>query len=462
MTCSPTSTWPRWCAFHEERGGLATLALKAVDNPLEFGIVITREDGTIERFLEKPTWGQVFSDTINTGIYVLEPEIFDFIPEGVPVDFSADSFPSALAAGKPLYGYVADGYWEDVGTLEAYLSAHQDILDQRVQVDINGFQLRPGVWLGKGAEIDPSVVIDGPAVIGDNCVIGPGARLGQYCTLGPQRPGRRQRRPPALGGPRQQLSRARGCASTAACSGADRDLRDGVRCEEGAVLGDECLIGGHAEIKAGVKIYPFKTVEAGATVNSSIVWESMGSRSLFGRDGVRGLANVDISPELAVRLSMAWASTFEKGATVTTSRDTSRAARVLKRAIMVGCNAAGVNVDDLEAATVPVTRFQTTSSASKAGITVRLAPDDPQSVVFRFFDKEGIDVDETTQRKIERLYHREDFRRVLASEIGDIGFPPRSLEHYTAALIDSVDLSHAPGMPVSSWYSTIRSAPPAS
>ena len=429
-------------AFHEERGGLATLALKAVDNPLEFGIVITSEDGAIERFLEKPTWGQVFSDTINTGIYVLEPEIFDFIPEGVPVDFSADSFPRALAAGKPLYGYVADGYWEDVGTLEAYLSAHHDILDQRVQVDINGFQLRPGVWLGKGAEIDPSVVIDGPAVIGDNCVIGPGARLGQYCTLGRN----------VRAGDNAVLQRSvvhdnsylgSGVRIDGSVLGRGSDLRDGVRCEEGAVLGDECLIGGHAEIKAGVKIYPFKTVEAGATVNSSIVWESMGSRSLFGRDGVRGLANVDISPELAVRLSMAWASTFEKGATVTTSRDTSRAARVLKRAIMVGCNAAGVNVDDLEAATVPVTRFQTTSSASKAGITVRLAPDDPQSVVFRFFDKEGIDVDETTQRKIERLYHREDFRRVLASEIGDIGFPPRSLDHYTAALIDSVDLSAA-------------------
>ena len=89
--------------------GLATLALKAVDNPLEFGIVITNEDGSIERFLEKPTWGQVFSDTINTGIYVLEPEIFDFIPEGKSVDFSGESFPEALAAGKILAGQaVAD------------------------------------------------------------------------------------------------------------------------------------------------------------------------------------------------------------------------------------------------------------------------------------------------------------------------------------------------------------------
>ncbi|MBV8462065.1 MAG: mannose-1-phosphate guanyltransferase, partial [Acidimicrobiales bacterium] len=221
------------------------------------------------------------------------------------------------------------------------------------------------------------------------------------------------------------------------------DLREGVRTEEGVILGDECFVGAHASLSSGVKVYPFKTVEAGATVNSSIVWESRGARSLFGRDGVRGLANVDISPELAVRLALAWASTFEKGATVTTSRDTSRAARALKRAVMVGCNAAGINVDDLEVATVPVTRFQITSSTSQAGVTVRLAPDDPASVVLRFFDEDGLDVDEATQRKIERLYHREDFRRVLAREIGDIGFPPRSLEYYTAALVDSVDLSDA-------------------
>src|ERR1019366_8420460 len=325
--------------------------------------------------------------------------IFDFIPEGQPVDFSGESFPAALAAGKALYGYVADGYWEDVGTLEAYLKAHQDVLDQKVQVDINGFQLLPGVWLGKGAEIDPSVAIEGPAVIGDNCVIGPGARLGSHCTLGRN----------IRIGDNAVLQRSvvhdntylgSGVRIDGSVLGRGSDLRQGVRCEEGVVLGDECFVGAHAEIRAGVKISPFKTFEAGAIVNSSIVWESRGARSLFGRDGVQGLANVDISPELAVRLSMAWASTFEKGARVT-------------------------------------------SSSSMAGITVRLVPDDPQSVVLRFFDKDGIDVDESTQRKIERLYYREDFRRVLAREIGDIGFPPRSLEYYTAALINSVDLTAA-------------------
>ena len=102
--------------FHRRSRAMATLTLIRVDNPLEFGIVVTDSAGRIERFLEKPDWGQVFSDTINTGIYVLEPEVLDFIPEGRSFDFSRDLFPYLLENGYPLYGYVADGYWCDIGT----------------------------------------------------------------------------------------------------------------------------------------------------------------------------------------------------------------------------------------------------------------------------------------------------------------------------------------------------------
>jgi mannose-1-phosphate guanylyltransferase/phosphomannomutase len=424
--------------YHHSKGALATIALKAVENPLEFGIVITREDGSIERFLEKPTWGQVFSDTINTGIYVLEPEIFDFIADNRAVDFSEEVFPAVLEAGKPLFGYVAGGYWEDVGTLEAYLRAHQDILDEKVAVQVSGFPLRPGVWLGKGAEIHPSAQVRGPAVVGDNCSIAAGSVVGEYCVIGANvRIGDNASLERTVVHDNVFLSagvRLDGCVLGRSC-----DLRQGVRCEEGVVLGDETFVGAHAVIKSGVKVYPFKTVETGATVNTSIVWESRGARTLFGRLGITGLANVDISPELVMRLSMAWASTLEKGATITASRDTSRAARVLKRAIMVGCNAAGVNVEDLEVATVPVTRFQVRTGSSLGGITVRLFERDTQSVIIRFFDQDGIDIAEVAQRKIERLYHREEFRRALAAEIGDIGFPPRALELYTAALTEAVD-----------------------
>src|SRR5207244_13617061 len=117
---------------HQDAGALASIALKRVDNPLEFAIVITRPDGSIERFLEKPSWGEVFSDTANTGIYVLEPGIFDFIHADEVVDFAGDVFPAVLEKKLPLIGTVVDGYWEDDGAVEAYLGAHKAVLDPRV------------------------------------------------------------------------------------------------------------------------------------------------------------------------------------------------------------------------------------------------------------------------------------------------------------------------------------------
>src|SRR3982075_2740829 len=169
---------------HQDAGALASIALKRVENPLEFGIVITKPDGSIERFLEKPSWGEVFSDTINTGIYVLEPGIFDFIPGDESVDFAGDVFPAVLDKKLPLMGTVVDGYWEDVGRLEAYLRAHQDGLDQRVRIDIDGFRIGEGIWLGEGADVDPSARIEGPVVIGDNCRIEAGAHLRGDTVLG--------------------------------------------------------------------------------------------------------------------------------------------------------------------------------------------------------------------------------------------------------------------------------------
>jgi mannose-1-phosphate guanylyltransferase/phosphomannomutase len=425
--------------FHDKKGSKVTLALKAMENPLEFGIVITGADGRIERFLEKPGWGDVFSDTINTGIYVLEPEVFDWIPEGRQVDFSAEVFPAMLAGNRPMFGFVAGGYWEDVGTHDAYLSAHVDILDGKVDVDIPGFPLRPGVWIGEGAEVHPSAEVEGPALIGGNCRIDPGCLVRDHSVLGANvRVGENSLIEHTVIHENSYLAAgvtARGAVISRSC-----DIRQGTHLEEGVVVGDSCRIGRQAVLRAGVKVYPNKTIDPGAVISSSIVWESKGSRGLFGRYGISGIANVDMSPELAMRVAMAFGTVLRKGSTVTTSRDSSRAARVLKRAVMVGLTAAGCNVEDLEAATVPVTRFQIRTSGSSGGVTVRLVAGDPQSVNLRFLDTDGVDLDEATQRKIERLHDREESRRVLAAEIGDIDFPSRTLESYTLDLSGSVDL----------------------
>ena len=129
-------------AFHKQRGAMVTIALKRVENPLEFGVVVVDDEGRIERFLEKPTWGQVFSDTVNTGIYVLEPEVFDHIPADDPYDFSQDLFPKLFEMGAPLYGYVAEGYWQDIGSLPQYLTANRDLLDGKVEAGIPGIELQ--------------------------------------------------------------------------------------------------------------------------------------------------------------------------------------------------------------------------------------------------------------------------------------------------------------------------------
>jgi mannose-1-phosphate guanylyltransferase/phosphomannomutase len=288
-------------------------------------------------------------------------------------------------------------------------------------------------------EISPEASVDGPVVIGDSCRIEAGAQVRPYTVLGTDVIVKADAfleravcHDHVYVGPGTNL---RGCVI-----GRNTDLRAHVRVEDGTVVGDECFVGQDAVINPNVKVYPFKTVESGAIVTSSIVWESRGARTLFGRRGVRGLANVDINPEVAVRLAMAYGTALPKGSTVTTSRDTSRVARALKRAFIGGLNLSGVNVEDIELATVPLTRFQVRNGSSQGGMTVRLAMGDPDTVEIRFLDVEGRDLDPGMQRKVERLLSREDYRRAFGGEIGDIEYPPRSLEFYTAALERVVDI----------------------
>jgi mannose-1-phosphate guanylyltransferase/phosphomannomutase len=420
--------------FHRDRPAAeVTVAVQPRDDPLDFGIVITGPDGRVQRFLEKPTRGRVFSDTVNTGIYVLDPSIFDAIPAGRPVDFSGEVFPTLLDAGRGVFGCVVDGYWEDVGTLDAYLRVHRDLLDGRVDAGIPGFSIGAGVWLGEGAELDPSARVKGPAVIGPSCRVEAGAEIGAYTVLGSN----------VRVGPEVSIERSvvhdnvyfgPGAHLRGSVVGRSGRVRRGARLEEGTVLGDDCVIGEEAVINPGVAVYPSKTVDPGATVNSSIIWESRGARTLFGAAGVTGLANVDVTPELAVRLAMAYATTLPRGARVVVSRDTSRAGRVLKRAIMVGLNAAGLDVVDLEVATVPVTRFAVRAADCEGAITVRLLPGDAQSVILRFFERSGIDLSASARKPVERIFARQDVRRSLAGEIGDIILPGRVAEDYTIAL----------------------------
>jgi mannose-1-phosphate guanylyltransferase / phosphomannomutase len=427
-------------AFHRKRGAMVTVCLTRVPDPLEFGITITDDEGRVQRFLEKPSWGQVFSDTVNTGIYVMEPEVFDYVPPGESVDWAGDVFPKMLADGLPVMGYVADGYWEDVGTLESYLRAQADVLLGKVKVQMPGFEVSPGVWVAEGAEVEPGAIVKGPVYVGDYTKVEAGAELREFTVLGSNvvvREGAFLHRSVVhdnvFVGPQTNL---RGCVI-----GKGTDLMRGTRVEEGAIIGDECVIEDEAIVSQGVKIYPFKTIEAGAVVHESVIWESRGQRSLFGPRGISGIVNVEITPELVVRLASAYATTLRKGAVVTTSRDHSRAARALKRAAISALNASAIDVRDLEATPPPVTRLAAIRDGSAGGVMFRTTPGVPDSVDIVFLDATGADLSSSAQRRLERILQRGEFRRAFPGEIGDLSFPPRAVESYVQDLLKSVDLS---------------------
>ncbi len=426
--------------FHRENGALVTIGLKRVPNPLEFGIIIVDDDGRIQRFLEKPTWGQVFSDTVNTGIYVMEPEVLDHVAAGESVDWSGDVFPKLLAEGAPLYGYVAEGYWEDVGTHESYLKAQADMLSGKIDVELDGFEMSPGVWVAEGAEVDPEAILKGPLFIGDYAKVEAGAELREYTVLGSNVVVKENAflhravvHDNVFVGPSTNL---RGCVI-----GKNTDIMAGARIEEGAVVGDECVIESEAYISSDVKVYPFKTIEAGAVVNTSVIWESRGQRTLFGPRGVSGLINVEITPELAVRLASAYATTLKKGARVTASRDASRAARTLKRAVQSALTASAINVQDLEACPIPVARYETAREHCAGGIVIRTTPGDPQGVDILFLDENGADLSQAAQRKLDRVFGRQEYRRAFPGEIAELSYPPRVFESYARDLQRCVDLS---------------------
>ncbi|MGN6089280.1 MAG: sugar phosphate nucleotidyltransferase [Actinomycetales bacterium] len=424
--------------FHKAKGGLVTVCLKRVEDPVEFGITIVDDDGVVQRFLEKPTWGQVFSDTVNTGIYVMQPEVLDHVAAGEVVDWSGDVFPALMAAGHDIYGYVAEGYWEDVGTHESYLRAQADVLERRVDVDIDGFELQSGVWVGEGAEIDHGAKLQGPAYIGDYAKVEAGVEVGEHTVIGSNvvvREGASLQHAVVHDnvyvGPRASL---RACVV-----GRGTDVMRAARIEDGAVIGDDCVLEEEVIVQPGVKVYPSKVLDAGAVVSTSVIFESRGHGTLFGPRGVSGIVNVEVTPELVVRLASAWATTLRKGSTVVAARDGSRAARALKRAISSALTSSAINVRDLEAVPAPVGRFAASLSTA-GGVLVRTSPGESDSVDITFIDERGADMSHAAQRKLERIYSRQEYRRAFPGEIGDLDYPPRMMERYVKAVVHAVDL----------------------
>ncbi|MBI4051479.1 MAG: NDP-sugar synthase [Elusimicrobia bacterium] len=171
-------------AFHQSRRSLATMAIKAVDHRFEYGVTLTNSQQKIKGFLEKPSWADVFSNTVNTGIYVFDPKILALIPEGKPYDFGHELWPLLLKKGAPIYGYLHKKYWCDVGNLGEYRKSQKDALDGTIKLNFPGVQVRSRIWVDKGCRIHPKAKLIPPVTIGRNCRIDSQAEIGPYTVVG--------------------------------------------------------------------------------------------------------------------------------------------------------------------------------------------------------------------------------------------------------------------------------------
>ena len=418
-------------AFHRERKSLATLILYRVPTPLEFGVVITDDQGRIKRFVEKPSWSEVFSDTVNTGMYILEPEVFDFMDPDVAYDWSGDIFPRLLELDLPMYGYIMEEYWTDVGSLTQYREAQQDMLDGKVDLPIVGSETAKGVYVGPNCTIDPSAKLIAPVCIGRNCKIKAGATIGPYTVIGDnsfvEEGGLIEQSvlwDSVYAGPEVGIHAATVCSRATI-------KRESILNED-VVIGERSLIDVGSRVRPRVKIWPDKVVERGSTVTMSLVWGSNWRGSLFRDLGVAGLSNVEITPDFACRLGSAYGSCLPAGCRVVTSRDSTRSSRMIKRALIASLLSVGCNVFDMRSAAVPIARHFIKHSGAHGAINVRKLPGNARVTIMELFDAQGVYIPRNLERKVETAFYREDFKRTDSDDLGQIDFVSRAVEEYQA------------------------------
>jgi len=416
-----------------------------VPNPLEFGVVIVDGEGTVQRFLEKPSAGEVFSDTVNTGIYLLEPEVLEQVPEERPFDFSKDLYPTLLAEGKLLCGYVAEGYWTDIGDLDQYRAANRDCLSGKVKVELLGTEAGEGIWVGEDTRIDRSAELKGPVLIGHGCSIGAGAHVGPLSVVGDNcviEAGAQVEHSVLWSG--AYLGHSARAKAAVICRNVVAKRNTTIN--EGAVVGDRCLLDEGTTVMPRIRMWPDKITDRGAKVTMSLIWGTKWPGTLFGSSGVSGLANIEITPEFAAKLAAAFGAYLEAGAQVITSRDSHHASRMTKRAIIAGLMSVGANVLDLRIMPGAVARHMANISGAAGGIHVAASPSDPGQLLVEFFDGTGKNLDRSAERKIEQIFFREDFRRAPLDAVGSLEFLGRTMEYYTEDFLNFLE-----GPAISRW-----------
>ncbi len=407
-------------SFHKNKNSKLSIGLTSVDNPLEFGVVISNEDNIIEKFLEKPSWGEVFSDTINTGIYILEPEILDYIPEGENFDFGKDLFPLLMRKKIKLMAYNFEGYWRDVGNPESYRDVYEDILNNIINfvIPAKAQQYPNGILYSQEPyELNDSVEITGTVVLGNNVTIKDNVKLNNVSIGDNVTIEKGSKIYNSVLWKNITIGKNVRLNHSVICN--DNTIDKNVTAKLGVILAEGCSVGELVKFEQDVIIWPNKKIEPAAIVNNNLVLGSRYKNSIFENGSVFGKTNVELSCEMTTKLAEAFASLLPVGSKVIVGCDNAKASNMLKRAFFSGILSSGVNVVHLNGAPPSVLRYALANDDSLVGgAHFEQGINDPTSSGVTLFTEDAIRIDANSVKLIEKSFFGEKFRRVEYSKIG--------------------------------------------
>lgn len=394
---------------HDSRHAEATLLLHRAAEPLEYGLVLTDETGRVTRFVEKPGWTQVFTDQVNTGIYLLQNQLLDRIPAGTAYDFSRDLFPALLKEGRALYGDLPYGYWRDMGDSRAYLAALSDALEGKVSLELTHPQLRNKLWsasiLPEDALILPPCWIGRDVTFGRDCLIGPYAVLEDGTQVG--------------NGAVLQRSALLGCNIGAGCTAYGAIVCAGATTEpesllnEHTVLGEGARLGRGAILQPYVSVWPELSVPEGARINASLTAAGDLGRLRFDADGViRGTLGQELTAPLLLRLGGLLAEEGKCGL----GWGGGAAAKSLALAAAGGITAAGGDVLLQDGSTPAAAAW--CAGAYELPVSLFLWQQE-NSVSLYFFDRNGLTLSIPRQRRLETRLLAGQARRAAMDQVGN-------------------------------------------
>jgi mannose-1-phosphate guanylyltransferase/phosphomannomutase len=429
--------------FHKRQDAKLSIGLTSVENPLQFGVVIANEDHVIEKFLEKPSWGEVFSDTINTGIYIIEPEILDFIPKGENFDFAKDLFPTLMEENIPLMAYNLKGYWRDVGNPQSYREVYEDILNKKVKFKLSGKKKKypdGKLYMQGKSDIDKSVEIIGTVVLGDNVTIKKNVKLtntiiGDNVTIGAS-----SKIKNSVFWNDIKVNKHLLLDNGVICN--HNFIDRNVTAMSGLILAENCEVGELARFDKDVIIWPDKKIEPASIVTSNLILGSKYKNSIFEDGSVYGKSNIELSCEMATKLAEAFGAQLPVFSTVIVGRDHDKNSRMIKRAFLGGLLSSGINVLDLKEIPPSALRYTLANNTQLiAGVHFKRCLNDTASSEITFFNDEAMKIHSESAKAIEKAFFNEKFRRVDYAKIGHIRESMHHLEciNYLHDVIDKID-----------------------